>query len=274
MTFGGEPVASETSGLIRLLFPSAALLTLFALYLPLSPSQANSQVVRGHVLESGTRRPVGLARVLLLDTLGLIQARDESDVDGSFTLMAPGPGTYLIGVDRLGYRGKIDGAIELGEGGFLQVDFFLVAAPIEIEGIVAEAERRRVNAFLENQGFYRRKKAQAGWFMTPEEIAEEPLFDTADLIRTAPFVERVDRFGRGASIVMWGRGRYGRCTPSVMVDALPLPPGVDINDFVLPEDVLALEVYRGVAQIPLEWGGFESCGVILLWTRWGSMLHK
>jgi hypothetical protein len=40
--------------------------------------------------------------------------------------------------------------------------------------------------------------------------------------------------------------------------------------WVNPEDIVAVEVFRGEAQIPLQWGGMETCGVILIWTSLGG----
>jgi hypothetical protein len=52
----------------------------------------------------------------------------------------------------------------------------------------------------------------------------------------------------------------------------PLPGDQPINDFVAPEEVIALEVYAGSSEIPAQFNTsrFNSrCGVIVVWTRYG-----
>jgi hypothetical protein len=45
-------------------------------------------------------------------------------------------------------------------------------------------------------------------------------------------------------------------------------PGDDIESLIAVEDIAAIEVYKGPAQIPVEFNAFgEECGVISIWTR-------
>jgi hypothetical protein len=45
-------------------------------------------------------------------------------------------------------------------------------------------------------------------------------------------------------------------------------PGDDIEALIAVEDIAAIEVYKGPAQIPVEFNAFgEECGVISIWTR-------
>jgi outer membrane receptor for ferrienterochelin and colicin len=42
----------------------------------------------------------------------------------------------------------------------------------------------------------------------------------------------------------------------------------DINAVVSPDQVEAIEVYRGPSEIPAEYSGNDAmCGVILIWTK-------
>ncbi len=53
----------------------------------------------------------------------------------------------------------------------------------------------------------------------------------------------------------------------------PVTGDMSINQYVVPEDILAVEVYSGTSQIPAQ---FQSnllnarCGVIVIWTRMGN----
>ena len=249
-------------------------LTVTILVLCLGVGQGiGGQTVSGRLVESGTETPILLGRVVLVDTTFTIVRETMSDHNGNFTLVAPGPGSYWVAAERIGYWAAADGLAQLDEGGFLPIDFYLRPKPLELEGIVAEVERRRIEGFLEQEGFYDRQEARAGWFMGPDAIEEHPGFDTADLLRDAPFVDRRDIFGQGAVVEMWARGG-GRCRPEVYVDGVPFPPQADINDFVFVDNILGVEVYRGAAEIPPQWGMFNNCGVILIWTRAGGLIRR
>src|SRR5205807_10657083 len=53
----------------------------------------------------------------------------------------------------------------------------------------------------------------------------------------------------------------------------PMTSVISINQYIVPEDVVAIEVYSGASQIPSQ---FQSnllnarCGVIVIWTRVGN----
>jgi hypothetical protein len=62
----------------------------------------------------------------------------------------------------------------------------------------------------------------------------------------------------------------GACLPMVYLDGMKLGRG-NINDVVLPEDLLGVEAYMSAARVPAQYGGSDAaCGVILLWTRMKS----
>ena len=46
---------------------------------------------------------------------------------------------------------------------------------------------------------------------------------------------------------------------------------VTLDDFVLASEITAMEVYRGAAEIPAEFGGAVGrCGAIVIWTGTGG----
>ena len=49
-------------------------------------------------------------------------------------------------------------------------------------------------------------------------------------------------------------------------------PEIALDDFVMPQDVEAIEVYRRASEVPAHFGGMSTatqCGVIAIWTRRG-----
>ena len=59
----------------------------------------------------------------------------------------------------------------------------------------------------------------------------------------------------------------GPCAARVFVNGL----NVDHVPRMHPDNIEAIEVYRGPAEVPPQFGGAQSaCGVIVLWTRTGG----
>jgi hypothetical protein len=60
----------------------------------------------------------------------------------------------------------------------------------------------------------------------------------------------------------------GSCTPPVFLDGIPVMSDGDLDALVLLRDVEAVEVYRGSAELPLQYGGSNgACGAIVIWTK-------
>ncbi len=65
---------------------------------------ARAQIVRGVVVEEGSRTPVEGAMVVLTDVEGRVVHRVLTDADGGFIADLDRPGPHLIRVDRIGYE--------------------------------------------------------------------------------------------------------------------------------------------------------------------------
>ena len=230
-----------------------------------APIPLHAQVVQGRLLESGTRRPVVSAMISLVDSSGVVVQEAMSGMDGSFRIQAPEPGAYFILAEGLGYAPFLDG-VELGEGGFLPVELFLEPQPIMLDSIVATISRVQTIQYLKTIGYYQRMQSGFGHFITPEEIADRPFFDIGDRLRTVPRVSTSTGF-LGTEVRM--RGSVGYCVPRIMVDGLEVSVGGSavIDQTVASEDIAAMEIYAGVAQLPFEYSSINTCGVILIWTK-------
>jgi hypothetical protein len=112
-----------------------------ALALALVPRPADAQVVRGELVERGTGRPIPGAMMVLLEGGARVRAAMTAQ-DGRFTLAAPGPGTYTLRADRVGFPSTVSAPLTLGPGeehGFrMEAD----AGAITLSGITARAGRR------------------------------------------------------------------------------------------------------------------------------------
>jgi hypothetical protein len=174
----------------------------------------------------------------------------------------------------LGYRGGLQPRFVLAAGDELIMDVYLDPDPIELEPIVARAERIRRE--LERQGFFRRRELRNGFFLTPAQLRTRPPVTEAELLGRSPFVE-VHRGWNGSRISMRSAGR--ECEPKLFVDNIEIRPNssrqdhVTVEDHVNFADIIALEVYRGYAEIPheLSTGWENTCGLIMVWTKWSEL---
>ena len=155
---------------------------------------------------------------------------------------------------------------ELGEGGELAVEFRIPLEPLTLDGLLVQADRVGQEPALVLNGFSRRMQQGLGRFITPADIESSPAFRTSDL-----FVGIL-----GVSVVgdrVQVRTFRGLCTPRIFPDGMPIASnilGSDMDLIVSLEALAAVEVYRRVAEVPLQYGGSQAgCGVILFWTKTG-----
>lgn len=58
-----------------------------------------------------------------------------------------------------------------------------------------------------------------------------------------------------------------RCPMQVLVDGLPIGHMDDLDAIAAPEVVEGVEIYRGPAQMPVEYSYLNACSLALVWTR-------
>ena len=218
-------------------------------------------MVRGRVMEVETERPLYGAAVSLASgpdgTRGI--GTRVTGADGGFSFGNVPPGLYRITVTHLGYRDLRD-TLRVGPEEDLQVVLPLSVSPVELSPIVVEGRRRRP-PFLD--GFESRRRTLGGTFFTREYMDQRVLLQFTDLMRMVPGVRVVPVYPYGHSV----RFR-GQCIPSVWVDGTRVISTTDLDSFLRPDDLEAVEVYSG-AQLPAQFGP-TACGAIVVWTRHGE----
>jgi hypothetical protein len=252
---------------------ASLLLAVLGLGVLTNPLPAQSQVIRGRVLESQSILPVASAGVMLLDTTFTAVAGTATNANGAFTLEAPGPGSFYVLTESLGYSPTIDGILELAEGGSLTVEIYLKPKPIVLDSIKVAVERAQIFQHLEGAGFNERMVTGFGHFITPEEIQRRNPRNMADLFRGSPGVtlEGGGGFsGTGISFIN-GSVRGPTCSPQVYVDGILVnadPAYGGLEGVVSIDQIAAVELYTRASNVPLQWGGTNAgCGVALIWTR-------
>lgn len=268
----------------------------------LLPVRAPAQLVRGHILEAESRKPVAGARVTLVrtdDTSGVVTTSAD---DGGFMVRARAAGVYRVDVTRLGYRPQRQGPFALAPDRVLELDVMMPVVPYTMDPVTVTAE---VNTrFLQNVGFYDRKRADFGHFITRDQIESRRASRPTDLLVAIPGVAILPDPRSPGRVRLQMRGTHpgqgGACAPRVYVDGLiiirgdsrpvgaggtakedeieraldgdPRNPQPSLDDVVNPEQIEAIEVYRSASQVPAEFGGasvFTRCGVVVIWTRRG-----
>lgn len=203
-------------------------------------------------------RPLVGARVQLVGTARAASTRTT----GEFTLDSLPSGTQTVSVRLLGYA-PVEQAVDLSareaKTVTLTMDNFI---PV-LETVRVNAQRERA---LDDVGFARRKRTGMGWYMEGDAIRNRNALNFSDLLRGAPGIRITQSQNR--QIIQSSRDPQGGCV-NIWVDGTlwqQLEPG-DVDDFVKPHELAALEVYSSTST-PAEYApaGRSSCSTIVGWT--------
>jgi hypothetical protein len=216
-------------------------------------------ILMGRVIDADTRKPVEGASVFLWDDE--MRASTITNGRGYFSLGSHPWGIYTVRITHLSY-GSTDSPIRIAGDMTQNVEIALAKEPIELEGIVVEAQSR-LRAW-DMDGLVRRMNAGWGWFITRDRMERMPAGRLGDFVRDVPGV-RLVRNRLTTSIVVRGKS----CSPEIFVDGMPWIFELDFAlDHFLADQLEAVEVFRGHLEIP---GEFQTrsdpCAVIAIWTR-------
>jgi hypothetical protein len=201
-------------------------------------------------------------------------ARTRADQFGRFSLSVLA-GSRVVETRAIGYPPHLT-QTSVRPGLIEQVDIVLGdSMPIVLDPITVESP---YEPYLARVGFLKRRHSGGGHFL-----------DTTDIHKVHPTrFEEVFRMVPGARLRANGSGylvelqrgegqilnpalaRY--CPPSYFIDGVyfPLPPLQTPSVPVVPDEVLAVEVYANVFSAPAQYQRRDgACGVILVWTKRG-----
>ncbi|HEY2067394.1 MAG TPA: TonB-dependent receptor, partial [Gemmatimonadaceae bacterium] len=203
------------------------------------------------VVRSATGQPLADAQVRVIDAAA---ATTRTDSLGRFGLSGLPAGTQLLDVRRLGYLiTQVPVALRDGEGTTQNVT---LARIVSLDSIRVLAQRTRYREF-ENHV----RAGAFGKFLSAADLEKRPVLETSDYLRDAGFYVQGD--GLDAKVVSPRSmaSLHGPCAANVVIDGMQHQ---DIN-LVRPQDVGAMEIYRGSAGAPVEYD--SACGVIVIWTK-------
>ncbi len=221
----------------------------------------SSATVSGWVVEHETGTPLVGAGVTL-GSVGEGERVVETQVsgpEGAFFFLEVPAGRYELGVTLLGYADLQD-TLDVEADTDLEVTLPLSVSPVPLEPVVVVVRRRPVGPLA---GFERRRQSSRGTFLAREDIESANPQEFTDLLRTLPGIRLVPTATFGNRVYF-----RGGCTPDLWLDGAHVGSTVDIDSFLRPEDLEAVEIYRG-PDLPGEFGS-NLCGAIVAWTRRGD----
>lgn len=213
----------------------------------------------GHPLEGAMIEIAGLDR------------RATTLSSGSYRFDEIKPGKYWVIARRIGYA-PLQAALTFNRGDDREIDFQLEPRAHVLPEVVVREERVWKSRY---QDFVWRSRGAFGHFLTRDDLERSKATYLGDVVRRyLPFVHSAfftpavahRSYGGRALGISSGLTRRG-CAPTVSVNG-GIPSGTwAVNDF-RPEDVEAVEVYRGGRMMPAEFSGWGTgCGLVVVWTQ-------
>ena len=251
--------------------PHGLLLAGALLLLPRLDAQSTGALSGQIIADSAT--PLAQARVRIIGATNAV----VSGSDGRFSLRAVPPGNQVLEVRRLGYVERVQW-IKIVAGETLDLQIRMELVPVALKPVEVKGEAALWPAM---EGFEERRARVNGHFFDRTEIARmQPRLFT-DVLRRVPGVQiaaSTGAFGGNEMVRMTrtiGVTGLRPCPVLFYLNGMPFQVAGDmsINQYVTPEDVVAIEVYSGTSQIPPEFLSNllnSRCGVIVIWTRLGS----
>jgi hypothetical protein len=268
---------------MRLLIAASFLALICAL-----PSQAAAQALRGSVRDAQTRQPIPFAYITLVSAEGSRIAHTTTDIDGGFLLGWKRPGEVALRVERLGYRTTTSEPFRVLRADTLQASLFIPVDAILLRSLIVADDAIRTDITGELAGVNRRKQMGFGHFISGAAILESGASEIAEVLQRVPGVILQSANGSAGmhAFSAFNAAQPGGLLPASQRRTTIGPPGpgpcpmelfldgkrfrnsaVGVN-LVPAQDVAAIEVYRGLAEVPGEFSGdFARCGVIAIWTR-------
>ena len=259
--------------------PRVCLLAAAAVLLTVSAAPAQT-LVRGILLDAASGGPIPEGTVVISANRGRWQRAVRTDSVGGFEFADVSPGPYRLRASRVGYRAAV-GEMALSADSVVDVEVRLAVASVVLAPVTVTSQSTRdVSPVL--RGFYQRMRSGAGRFITREEIEARNPVRITDMLRNIPNL-RASPQRAGASGSTFSHGSNSdRCSVVFFVDGMrinePALPGTrpglrhdpPIDDYVNPQEVEGIEVYRGESDTPAEFGTrWVQCGTVVIWTRRG-----
>jgi len=232
---------------------------------PVAPKPAVVGLRTGHAMLTGrvvnvADRPLAGADVTVFGAA----SKTVTDSSGNFFLRNLPSGTQTLIVRKVAYAPTTQ-PVDLTTKATLTAKVILPQAPPSLPTVKVEATGAAKG--LAQVGYDRRRKMGLGHFMNRDEIESKIPTYMTDIFTTTPGI-RVD-YSSGQPVLTGTRGTTGNGCVNYVIDGSPYSeatPG-DLNDFMHPNEVEAVEVYSDV-DTPAEYQkAGTSCSTVVIWTK-------
>lgn len=250
---------------MRHLTHCAAVAMLLAHAPTVAAQRQGTSLLIGKVTVDSTRQAVPGAEVIIPS----LSLRTLTDSAGRFRIEGVAPGRRGLRVNKLGYA-PLRTAVEFSAGDTVEMDIGISVSGEEMAAIEIVATQ---NASRTMHDFERRRASGTGEYMTAEDVARLSRGRLANALRTMAGVTLTTGSSGGTYLQGARSARGAPCFTAVMLDGVWMYDGerfqspFDVNSIV-PEDIAAIEYYRGLSNTPVELQGRRlSCGALVIWTK-------
>ena len=193
--------------------------------------------------------------------------RGNTDDEGRVALVAVPVGKAVLRIRRIGF-GEIKVPISVTPGTMPEARYTLKSTATELSRVVVRSTELKPDRYARTQkfdGFYRRRAAGLGTFLTREMVDARAAQRPEDLLR---LVTGIRITYRGSTPLV----NFARCEKvNVYIDGLLSHDGYRDFFALSPLQIEAVEVYHGMAQVPPEFSPHPNdCAAIVVWTRWNG----
>ncbi|MGB3542021.1 carboxypeptidase regulatory-like domain-containing protein [Rubrivirga sp.] len=196
----------------------------------------------------------------------------STDARGEAVLEDVQPGRYPVRVSFVGLPTREIAAVLEGGGPWGLIVEMADSATLLLE-VVVEG-RDLSTSRLAADGFFQREALGGGTILRPDDIERRNPITVSDILRGGVLGVRVQQ-GRFGEIATSNR-RGTACRMDVYLDGTYSPVLTEALDAQSAQGIVAVEVYRGATQVPLQYrlsngdpgsGSAAGCGVVLLWSE-------
>ena len=229
-------------------------------------AQEHGAYVYGRLLDDATRAPIVGGSVSLVSANGNQVVSVVTDSLGRFRLAVKSSGEFRLKGERIGYQTGESPIFPLMPGDALPMDFWLstravLLAPLEVKVSPRQWLDRRNSAAM--APFYERMQwfgRLGGVFITRDKVRD---WDGSTISHMVAGLAGGHLDGRGNVLLRLN------CSPAYYLNGHPfrLDAGESIDRFLAVSDLEAVEVYKGAATLPGEFGGSQGTCAVVLWTR-------
>ncbi|KPJ91265.1 MAG: hypothetical protein AMS18_09045 [Gemmatimonas sp. SG8_17] len=132
---------------------SHQLLRAVALTVPLTllgSTALTAQAVQGRLIDQMSGSPIDRAFVVLLDAMSVEVGRVFTDAQGRFRVNAPGPGTFHLRSERIGFKATVSDTFNLAAGTTHQIDMRVEPVAIRLDVIEIEGDAKKCRLTTEH----------------------------------------------------------------------------------------------------------------------------